>query len=282
MSQAPTLCHYHQLRVAQERFQCNLNALDQEQRARVEREARTTQALERRVLASEEARAIVIPAASVDAALATLRARYPDADAFEEDLALNGLDEAELRQALHRELRFDAVLQRIAARAPGVDEAEILAFYHANPERFRRPEQRQARHLLITINTDYAENRRDAARARIERLAIELAGDPERFEQLAQRHSECPSALEGGLLGMISPGQLFPALDAALFALPEGGVSGVLESEVGFHLLRCERIEAGQEVTLEQARERIRALLTSRSQRRFQKAWIDSLEQDAS
>lgn len=270
-------CPYHMLRIAQQRFERNLAALDPEQRARVEREARASQSLEARVLASVEARDVQIADNAIAAALAEVRARYADADAFAEDLALNGLDEERLCQALGRELRFDAVMRRIGARAPAVAEEDIAAFHAAHPERFSRPERREARHLLITINADYAENRRERALARIERLAAELSEAPEHFAELAQQQSECPTALEGGRLGLVVRGQLYPALDAALFALEAGAVSGVLESELGFHLLRCERIEPARTLSLDETRERIRDWLESQRQRAFQRDWIAGL-----
>ena len=61
------------------------------------------------------------------------------------------------------------------------------------------------------------------APAGIEAIRADLkgpaAGSSARFADLASRHSECPTALEGGRLGEVVPGQLFPSLDAALFAL---------------------------------------------------------------
>ncbi len=61
----------------------------------------------------------------------------------------------------------------------------------------------------------------------------------------------------------------------------EGEISGVLESEMGFHLLLCERIELARAVTFEQARPRIQAILAARRQRDRQKTWIAELRQEA-
>ena len=146
-------------------------------------------------------------------------------------------------------------------------------------------ERRTARHLLITVNDDFAENRRDLARARIEQLAEQMQGPAggraQRFESLARQHSECPTALEGGRLGEVVPGQLYPALDAALFALGSGEIGGPVESELGFHLLLCERIQPGRSIPFTQARPQIRALLEERGRRNCQKAWIGGLRQTA-
>ncbi|TCT20114.1 nitrogen fixation protein NifM [Thiobaca trueperi] len=270
---------YHLLRAASERFQTAPGALNVEQLAQAERQASQTFALETLVLASPEARDTMIPDARLDESVNLIRQRYPDEETFLADLAQSGLDESTLRQALQRELIFDAVMQRVGARAAPVTEVDEQLFYELHRDRFTTPERRTARHLLITINDEFADNRRDVARARIERIATQLNGRAERFGQLARAHSECPTAMDEGRLGTVPRGQLFPELDAALFALDEGRVSGVLESDLGFHLLLCERIEAATSITFDQARTKIRTIIETRRQRDDQKAWIASLRQ---
>ncbi len=270
---------YHLLRAASERFQTPPGALNVEQLAQAERQAGQTFALETLVLASPEARDTMIPDARLDESVNLIRQRYPDEETFLADLAQSGLDESTLRQALQRELIFDAVMQRIGARAAPVTEVDEQLFYELHRDRFTTPERRTARHLLITINDEFADNRRDVARARIERIAAQLNGRADRFGQLARAHSECPTAMDEGRLGTVPRGQLFPELDAALFALDEGRVSGVLESELGFHLLLCERIEAATSITFDQARTKIRTIIETRRQRDSQRAWIAGLDQ---
>jgi len=62
-----------------------------------------------------------------------------------------------------------------------------------------------------------------------------------KFADLALKHSECPTALQGGVLGIVPRGKLYPELDAVLFSLKVGAVSDIVESEIGFHLLLCKQ-----------------------------------------
>ncbi|MBK5970337.1 MULTISPECIES: nitrogen fixation protein NifM [Thiorhodovibrio] len=280
MSRPPRPLEYrhHLLRAAADQFSCGLAALTEEQWPQVEARAEQSFALETLVLSAPEAQAVCIPDDQVEQALAAVRARYADEQEFTEELALNGLEISVLRRALQRELSFDAVIRAVGARHAPVTEADEQLFYELHTERFSQPETRAARHLLITVNEDYAENQRAAARARIEALAEETKGnDVDAFAELARRHSECPTALEDGRLGTMTPGQLYPALDTALFAMAPGEVSAVLESPLGFHLLFCEAVTPAKTVPFEQARERIRQTLTDRRQRETQKAWIAEL-----
>jgi peptidyl-prolyl cis-trans isomerase C len=268
---------YHLLRAAIERYQCDLVGLDAQRMAEVESQARRTFDLESLVLSSCEALDAVVPEQRIEDALQELRSRYPDRDAFEEDIARNGLDEDAMRRALQRELTFDAVMQRVGAYAEPITEIDERLFYELHRERFQTPERRTARHILITVNDDYPENARDAARARIERIAADLKGHIERFGELARRHSECPTATKDGNLGLVGPGQLFPQLDQCLFRMQAGEASGPLESDLGFHLLLCEHIEPAKSVDFEQARTKIRSALEQRRRREAQKDWIASL-----
>lgn len=276
---------YHLLRAAGERFQAGVADLTAEQLAEVTRLARRTFELECLVLGSRAARDLIIPASRVEEAVAQLRARYADAAEFAVDLGRNGLDLRTLRLALRRELTFDGAMSRVAARAVAVTQSDEQLFYESHPERFSVPERRTARHLLITVNDDFAENRRAVALARIEQLSERLQGPPdgrdERFAALARGHSECPTATEGGRLGEVVPGQLYPALDAALFALGAGEMGGPVESEMGFHLLLCEHIAPPRSIPFTDAQPQIRQLLEKWAARRSQQAWIEQLRRPA-
>jgi peptidyl-prolyl cis-trans isomerase C len=280
---------YHLLRVAAERFKADLSALDADQSAEAHRQARLTFDLECLVLSSPEAAGVAIAAERVAAAVAEVRGRYGDAESFASDLARNGLDPETLGRALCRELAFDAVMQQVAADGPEPTELEERLFYELHQDRFRVPERRAARHILITVNEDYAENRREAALARSERIAERLresrggprAGQAQRFGALARKLSECPTALEDGRLGETVRGKLYPELDALLFRLREGEVGGPVESEMGFHLVLCERIRPARTLPFSRAQGQIRAVLVERCQRDAQKAWIARLRAHA-
>ncbi len=269
---------YHLLRAALDAGKPNLGSLGAEELQALEPKARRSQALESLVLSSPEAADTLIPESRIEQAVAEVRGRYESNQAFVDDLAGNGLDEPQLRRALQRELMFDGIMQRVAARRPAITEVDERLFFEMHRERFTQPEQRTARHILITINDDYAENSRQAARARIDKVHAELCGSNKGFAALAQRHSECPTAMQQGQLGPVKRGQLFPSLDQALFALPAGGISAPVESDLGFHILWCERIQPERAIDFAQAQARIRQALDERAARNCQRQWIAELK----
>jgi peptidylprolyl isomerase/peptidyl-prolyl cis-trans isomerase C len=268
---------YLTLKLARELYRKSPGGLAPEERRRVDKVALRQQQIEARILATPEAAAVVLPASALAQSLAEIRGRYAGEDEFHADLGDNGLNEAELRRALERDLVVEAVLEGVASRTGAVGDADVEIFYLMHRDRFRQPETRSLRHVLVTINESVATSSRAAALAKIEAIRERLRKSPERFEEQALKHSECPTALNGGLLGDLPRGKLFPELEPAAFALAAGELSAVLESPLGFHVLRCDAIKAEQVLPLEAVIERLRSHLDDNRRQKAQKAWIAGL-----
>lgn len=270
--------NYHLLINALNGFGKNPSQLDEVQYREVHRRASRSFELESLVLSSPEARDLIVTDSQIQHAMDEVVGRYANPQEFLQDLEANGLDETLFQQALHRELIFDSVMQKVSANAATVNDLDIRLFYEMHHDRFAQPEKRTARHILITVNADFAENSREAAFARISQLAGKLHGREKRFAEIARRHSECPTAMEGGKLGDAVRGQLYPELDAALFSMEEGSVSEVIKSELGFHILWCEKIHPAKRIPLSKVADRIRETLQERQRRNCQKAWLSNLK----
>ncbi|WP_018295164.1 nitrogen fixation protein NifM [Mariprofundus ferrooxydans] len=233
--------------------------------------------LQEKILASSEAEAVVVSEEEISNARTEVESRFPERREFLENLARNGMNESTLTDSLANSLKVEKTMNLVGDGAPFASDTEVAAFYHDNLDKFDRPELREARHILITINNDYPENRRKVALARMKKLAKELAEKPEDFADLAMRHSECPTALEGGLLGKLPQGKLYAELDSVLFAMAEGEISAIIESPIGLHILCCERIHPAGIAPLQEADASIRQHLNEPRRRAAQKQWIRSL-----
>jgi peptidyl-prolyl cis-trans isomerase C len=267
------------LRAALELFGKPPFELEPEQLRKAHQQAEREYAIETRILNSREAAGVLVTEEEVERALGEIRTRYQDQAAFEQALAANDLDEPTLRRALARQCKVDTILDRVVAGVDGldIDEAEIGIYYHSHFDKFQQPERREAFHILISINDDFPENTRPRALERIRKLAERLAQKPKLFEELAQRHSECPTAMRGGRIGLVRRGQLFPPVDAALFGLKAGQLSDVVESEMGFHLVLCKSIRPPETISLQKATPHIRKALQERMRENRRREWIASL-----
>jgi nitrogen fixation protein NifM len=272
---------YLSLKLARELYGKAPGGLTAEERRRVDSVALRQQQIEARVLSTAEAAAVVLPASAVSQSLAQVRGRYGSDDEFLADLADSGLTEGDLRQSLQRDLVVEAVLEGVASRSPAVSDADVEIFYLMHQERFRQPEVRTLRHILVTINEAVAGSGRDVARHKIEAIRERLLKSPERFEEQALKHSECPTALNGGLLGDVPRGKLFAELEEAAFTLAVGELSVVLVSQLGYHLIRCDRVVDAVLMPLASVSDKLRRHLEDGRRAKAQKAWIAGLFQRA-
>ena len=272
---------YLRLKLSQELYRKPPSMLEPVERQRVDSVAARQRSIEQRILSSAEAAQVVLPASSLSQALAEVRGRYGSDEEFLADIESSGLDHEGLMAAIERDLKFDAILDGVASRIADVSETDIEIFYLMHRDKFCRPENRTLRHVLVTINESLKGNDRASARRKIDNVRARLLKSPERFAELAMRYSECTTAMNGGLLGVVEKGQLFPELEKAAFALNVDELSRVVESPVGFHVIHCVAVESASEQPLAAVREKIRTHLIESRRRAAQKEWITTLFKQA-
>jgi peptidyl-prolyl cis-trans isomerase C len=265
---------YRLLRIATDQYGVLPTEMDPQQQKQAENIAAKELVLEQAVLASPEAREVVVPQSEVRNAVAQIRERYDSEEAFEDTLASNQLSLDALEVALSRELRVEAVLTYISSKVAEVDDTEARLFYYMHRERFFQPETRTARHIMITVNPDFPENTREAVVERLELIKTRVTKNPGRFEDQALQFSECPTSLHGGLLGQVKPGVLYPELEKELFAMKPGAISDIIESPVGLHIIRCEEIAPAATASFDEVKAKLRENLTERKRKKHQREWL--------
>jgi len=101
-------------------------------------------------------------------------------------------------------------------------------------------EQVKASHILLMYQGSL---RSSANRSKEEASSLiqELHGQAEggtAFDELARSHSDCPSGTSGGDLGTFGRGQMVPEFETAAFGLEVGGLSTVIETDFGYHIIQ--------------------------------------------
>ena len=264
---------YLELKLSWSLFQKAPEALAEPEREQLKGVARRQEGIEQAILAHPDSADVVIPDTTLAARLQEIRQRYPSEAEYREDLARLGLDAGELAAAVTRDLRVEAVLERVAAGVPGITDVDAEIYYRLHPEAFDRPPSRRLRHILITWNNP---KEKEKARQQLETLRQTLA-DADAFGQAALRHSQCPTAMEGGKLGLVKPGNLYAELEPAAFALAKGEISPVLESPIGLHILRCDEILPSGMLPFAEVSARIIERLNDKRRTQAQRDWIKRL-----
>lgn len=256
---------YHVLKASLATFGREPAMLAPHERESAEEIARRSEFVEGRILASAEASEIEITDADLASARLELVKRYSGYCDFVQDLEKNGLDESKLHDALDRQLRVEATLKRVDCKVQAPTDREIAEAYMRHRDQFSTPESRRIRHIVITVNEAFPENTPEEARRRAGEIHARLTVSPGDFEKQAERHSECPSALHGGDLGYVATNEMLPGLKEVASALRPGEISAPTETEIGFHIVRCDEVVAARRMSLDEARPVIvRAIMDKR------------------
>jgi len=137
--------------------------------------------------------------------------------------------------------------------------------------------ENRVRHILIGTNP----NRNDEqAKALAQDIRQRIVGG-ESFAALAQQYSDDDgTALNGGELGWVRPGQMVPAFEDAVNDMQVGELSQPVRSRFGYHVIKLED-RRQKDVTRDAQREQIRQTLFQRKVNDEMEAWVQEIRADA-
>ena len=183
-------------------------------------------------------------------------------------------------EALEDNLRLDIFKNRVLKDQYEAAWAEITddfarKYYDEHPDEFKQPAGRFASHILIRVRSDADESTRARAKNKAEEVRKALLEGAD-FAQLASSASECASRTRGGDLGFIPRGREAPAFEEAVYSQPIGEIGAVVESPVGYHVIKVTREQEERMLPFDE----VKAALVNGLKRRAQQKIIgDYLKQ---
>lgn len=119
-------------------------------------------------------------------------------------------------------------------------EAELEKLFAEREAELSQPERVHARHILVPVASDAGEADLAAAREKAQSARDRILGGEDFAAVAAEVSGDTVTASLGGDLGTFARGVNDPALDDAAFALETGGLSEVVRSVHGFHVIRVD------------------------------------------
>jgi peptidyl-prolyl cis-trans isomerase SurA len=191
-----------------------------------------------------------------------------------------GMTMEEYRRDIEDQIRLSKLVQReIRAKITATDE-EVAAWFNEHRKDWYRPEKIRIRHLLIPLPTGASAEEVEAARAKGNQL-LGLARSGKDFAALVRAETPDAAADADLVSGELARGELFPALEAAAFALPVGGVSEPVQSPAGFHLVQVAEKTPAYEPRLEEVRASIEQKIVERKARERYDVWVKQIRSEA-
>ncbi|GAB4507360.1 MAG: peptidylprolyl isomerase [Sulfuricaulis sp.] len=181
---------------------------------------------------------IRISESDVDRAFETVAQRNKlNAEEFRKALSQKGMDISAYRNQLRDQLAIQQLLEREINNRITVTDNEVDNFLENPQSRAGMDVSYQLSHILIGIPESASPEAIQTARKRAEDVHRQLAGGGD-FEQTAVSQSQGADALKGGNLGWKKAGELPELFLGALKNVAIGGISDILRSPNGFHILK--------------------------------------------
>ncbi len=225
----------------------------------------------------------------------TLRALIAEAGGsrkkLEEVFAQRGttLDEAMAEQ--RRKVTVTLFLQSKFYPAIVINRGMMLAYYRQNKaskySTGRKVQMQLIAAPLAAFQPAGVRSDEALAAAKVEaRKQIELAqaalAAGEEFGAVARKFSKGSNADSGGLYSMMAAGNFKDTkVEEAAFALEEGKVSGILETELGFYIVKAKAVQSSGEISFEQAQDEIEKALHREQYNKLYEKYISSKMESA-
>jgi len=264
-----------------EEYEKLLTGPDREIRIKELKEKILDQMIDEKVLIHEAKRMKMnVTRKEVQDGIEEIRKRFPTEEEYNQELAKQGLLEEKFKEQVKEQLMVIKLIdQEVKAKIVPPTDSEIEDFYKQHESEMVEPEQVRVRHILIKVgeNTDKKE-----ALKRITEILKEAKKGKTSFGELAKKYSEDPSAAKGGDIGFFVRGQMVPKFEEAAFALNVGGISDVVETEYGYHIIQCIEKRAQEKKSLDEIRDYLRNFIFQKKMEERYEKWLRVLRDKAS
>ena len=196
-------------------------------------------------------------------AVREIKRDYAESD-FRELLLKGYIDYREWKEGLREQLLIRKITSKASAASPQVSTEEIKAYYDAHLEEFRRPAMVRFRQI-VTRTREEADN-----------LQKRLVQGGDLAATVAQS-SKVPDSAGSSEPGWFAKGDLDESIERAVFSLPVGKVSEVVETPYGFHIFEVLGKKPEGVRSLYEAKREIEAKLLSERREAAYSEWLQGL-----
>ncbi|WP_053372963.1 peptidylprolyl isomerase [Paenibacillus sp. FJAT-27812] len=217
------------------------------------------------IMQEAKAASITVTDADVDSEIALIKKSFGTDEQFNSTLAQYNMT----LDSLKKDTKINLTIRKILEPKTDVTEDEIKQYYDANKDQLGTPEQIQASHILVATKEEA-----DAILAQLKQ-----GGD---FAAIAKEKSIDPGSKDnGGDLGFFGKGAMVPEFEEAAFALKVNEISGVVQSEHGFHIIKKTAEKAAVVPTFEEKKEEIKKQLVATEANELSEAWMNDIRAKA-
>lgn len=179
--------------------------------------------------------------------VAAMKLDYGGEEGFQQFLAYYGMTEDDLKN----ELKLSATVRLLLQSEIEITDEQVQAYFDENKEKIGgSAEKVRASHILVT-DKDLAED-----------ILAQLKNGAD-FAELAKEYSTDGSAANGGDLGYFTADKMVDEFSEAAFALKDGEISDIVQSQYGYHIIKRTGYEPATEANFDDLKDAIKVKLVN-------------------
>lgn len=174
---------------------------------------------------------------------------------FQQTLAAEGLNYAEFREQIRREMMISRLQRNLISRRVAISEQEVNDLISSPYYKQLLSDEYRVGHILLSIANEDDQSARSAARQAANEIVASLR-DGADFAQTAIARSSGARALEGGDLGWRRAAELPSIFSEQVLELKAGDIADPIETRGGFHIIKLLEVRGATQQTEQQTRAR--------------------------
>jgi len=207
----------------------------------------------------------------------SLKNRFPSEEDFKNALRDMELSEAELTTRMRHDLAIQKFIKEKFNDTLTVPEEETKLFYDNNPDAFKERGELKASQILIKVDPKADKAQRATAHKKIEEIQKKINKGAD-FTVMAKEFSEGPNRADGGDLGFFGPGEMPKPFEKAAFALAPGEISDIVETRLGYHIIKSVDKKPGATIAYKDVKEDLQQYLKQKKLQEQLMTYTDELK----
>jgi peptidyl-prolyl cis-trans isomerase SurA len=191
-------------------------------------------------------------------------------------LKMEGVSFSEYQDFLKKRLERQTLIERAVTSKIKISDEDISSYYMSQ---YKTSGTEVFEYTLSHILFLKAKGKEDAmTRAN---LVLKKIKGGQSFDKLASQYSEDPNFSAGGRLGTFKSGEFLKELEGAAKNLEVNGISNIVETKIGFHILRLHKKRLVTDPMLESKKAEIKGILYQKSFQKQFAFWLEQKRQEA-
>ncbi|MFC1566450.1 peptidylprolyl isomerase, partial [bacterium] len=217
----------------------------------------------------------------VEKLLGDIKKQFKSEKDFQDQLKSEGIDYEEFEKNIEEQVIISELVEmKVKSKVQAPGDKVVKQYYDDNEDKMFEPERVRVRHILVKVEKDAGKRAKNAAYKKIQKIKKDVDKGKD-FSALAEEYSEDTiSAERGGDLGFFLRGQMVKEFEDAAFKLDVGKISDIVETQFGYHIIRCEEKRIEQKKTYDEVKDYLKQLLMQKKMEEKYIEWLDDLKKN--